>query len=362
MKLFVVGLNFRTAPVTIRESLARCPAISGKMGPCLQGAQGLSELVMLSTCNRVELYGVTRRHQLDPRALFQLMTHGHVEVDEHLYVHEGAEAIDHLFKVSSGLDSMVLGETEITGQVKDAYAAAQAGGMTGPVLNRLFQKALQTAKEIRSSTDIGRHPTSVGSVAAELADRIFGAELAQRTVMILGAGSMGATCVRYFLKKGIGSVIVVNRSLDHAEELAREFGGRALPLTELTTALAEADIVVGAATAPQALVTAADVSAMARARRFRPIFFIDVAVPRNIDAAVANVESATLYNLDDLEAVAAENSRLRHQALDRCQAIVDQKKSALMARLFPADGEQPDDTRVRPEHGRVHGGCPVLGR
>src|SRR5215470_12877817 len=243
MKLFVAGLSYKTAPVELREKLAVHPTRLRCHGCRLKLAGNLSEVVLLSTCNRVEIYGVIPWVKGNVYRLFQQLASSEVDFAPYLYVKEGARAIEHLFSVVSGLDSMVIGETEITGQVKQAYQAAQDAKLTGRITNRLFQTALQTAKEVRSKTGIGRGATSVGSVAVELAERIFDKDLSQKTVMIIGAGKMGEACVRHLAKKAARAVVVTNRSYERALNLAEEFGGRAVEFNALLSAMAEADIV-----------------------------------------------------------------------------------------------------------------------
>ena len=238
MKVFVAGLSYKTAPVEVREQLAVRPSLLPCYGCRLKLNAGLDEVVLLSTCNRVEIYGTTSSWvQGKVHRLFRQLCPADVDLTPYLYVKEGAAAVEHLFSVTSGLDSMVIGETEITGQVKNAYQAAQQAGLTGRVLNRLFQTALQIGKEIRTHTGIGRGATSVGSVAVELAEKIFAGDLSDKTVMILGAGKMGEACVRHLAKRGARSVLVANRSLERAQSLAAEFGGRALPFEERMNAL-----------------------------------------------------------------------------------------------------------------------------
>jgi glutamyl-tRNA reductase len=336
MKLFVAGLSYKTAPVDVREKLAVHPARLRCHGCRLRLAGNLDEVVLLSTCNRVEVYGVTPRINGNIHRLFQQLSTSSVDFAPHLYLKEGAEAVQHLFSVVSGLDSMVIGETEITGQVKQAYLAAQSARLTGRVTNRLFQTALQAAKEIRTQTHIGRGATSVGSVAVELAERIFDHDLSDKTVMIIGAGKMGEACVRHLAKKGARSVLVANRSYDRALNLATEFGGRAVRFDECLSALREADIVVSSTGCPQTILHRADVASVMSARRNRPLFLIDIAVPRDIDADVDRLDNVFLYNVDHLEAIVRENVRQREQELARCQAILQERTTALMARLEPA--------------------------
>jgi glutamyl-tRNA reductase len=336
MKLFVAGLSYKSAPVELRERLAVHPSRLRCQGCRLKLGGNLAEVVLLSTCNRVEIYGVTPEINGNVHRLFQHLVTGTADFAPHLYIKEGAEAVQHLFSVASGLDSMVIGETEITGQVKQAYQAAQEAKLTGRVTNRLFQTALQAAKEIRTQTGIGRGATSVGSVAVELAERIFDRNLAEKTVMIIGAGKMGEACVRHLAKKGASSVLVSNRSYDRALGLANEFGGRAVRFDECLPAMAEADIVVSSTGAPQTILHRDDVASVMQSRRNRPLFLVDIAVPRDIDAEVEQVDNVYLYNVDHLEAIVRENVTHREQELSRCRAIIDERTAALMSKLAPA--------------------------
>jgi glutamyl-tRNA reductase len=344
MKLFVAGLSYKTAPVELREKLAVHPSMLRCHGCRLRVGGNLAEVVLLSTCNRVEVYGVTPKVNGNIHRLFQQLSTSDVDFGPHLYIKEGAEAVRHLFSVVSGLDSMVIGETEITGQVKQAYLAAQGAKLTGRVTNRLFQTALQAAKEIRTQTNIGRGATSVGSVAVELAERIFDHDLSAKTVMIIGAGKMGEACVRHLAKKGARSVLVSNRSYDRAVNLATEFGGRAVRFDDCLGAMAEADIVVSSTGCPTTILHRPEVASVMSARRNRPLFLIDIAVPRDIDADVDQLENVFLYNVDHLEAIVRENVRQREQELVRCQAILQERTTALMAKLAPAP-ERPDVSR-----------------
>ena len=341
MKLFVAGLNYRTAPVQLREKLAVHPSRLRCCGCRLKLGGGLDEVVLLSTCNRVEIYGVASKVNGNVDRLFQELAGSEADFASHLYLKEGAEAIRHLFAVASGLDSMVLGETEITGQVKQAYLAAQEGKLTGRVTNRLFQTALQVAKEIRTQTHIGRGATSVGSVAVELAGRIFDQDLSGKTVMIIGAGKMGEACIRHLAKKGARSLLVANRSYDRALNLAGEFGGRAVRFEDCLTAMAEADIVVSSTGCPQTILSREDLASVMVARRNRPLFLVDIAVPRDIAPDVEQLPNVFLYNVDHLEAIVRENVRLREQELARCQAIIGQRTAALMTRFAPAPEKPP---------------------
>jgi glutamyl-tRNA reductase len=335
MKLFVAGLSYKTAPVELREKLAVHPSRLRCHGCRLKLGADLAEVVLLSTCNRVEVYGVTPKVNGNVHRIFQQLSASHADFAPHLYIKEGAEAVQHLFSVVSGLDSMVIGETEITGQVKQAYLAAQEAKLTGRVTNRLFQTALQAAKAIRTQTNIGRGATSVGSVAVELAERIFDHDLSAKTVMIIGAGKMGEACIRHLAKKGARAILVSNRSYDRALNLAVEFGGRAVRFDDCLQAMTEADIVVSSTGCPQTILHRDEVASVMSARRNRPLFLIDIAVPRDIDAEVEQLDNVYLYNVDHLEAIVRENVRQREQELARCQTIIGERTAALMAKLAP---------------------------
>lgn len=333
MKLFVTGLSYKTAPVELREQLA----VSNSKVPCvgcrLKVAGDLSELVVLSTCNRVEIYGVTPAVNGNIDRLFNVLTNTTRDLGPFRYVRQDADAVRHLFSVVSGLDSMVIGETEITGQVKQAYDAARDAKLTGSILNRAFQKAQQTAKEIRTRTQIGRGATSVGSVAVELAEKIFGPRLAEKSVIIIGAGQMGEACVKHFAKRGAKSILVSNRSFERAEKLAGEFGGRAIRFDACLDAMLEADIAVSSTGCPKTILHRPDLEKVMRARGNRPLFLIDIAVPRDIDPDVNRIDNVYLYDIDDLETIVQENVRHREQELAMCREIIEQKTQALMERF-----------------------------
>jgi glutamyl-tRNA reductase len=293
---------------------------------------GLDEVVLLSTCNRVEIYGVSPWIHGRVQQLFRELTNCDFDFTPHLYVKEGAEAAEHLFAVASGVDSLVIGETEITGQVKNAYQAAKDAGLVGKKMNRLFQTALSVVKAIRTNTAIGRGATSVGSVAVELAEKVFGSDLSDKTVMILGAGKMGEACVKHLAKRGAKTVLVANRSVERAEKLAAEFGGRAVRIEDSAAAMTAADILVSSTGSPDIVLRRADVAKILPARQNRPLVLVDIAVPRDIDPAVAELANVYLYDIDDLEAVVRENTKYREQELALCREIIAKHSVELMAR------------------------------
>jgi glutamyl-tRNA reductase len=347
-KIFVAGLSYKTAPVEVREKVAVRPSLNSHYGCQLKLNAGLEEVVVVSTCNRVEVYGTAEWVQNKVERIFQQLCPD-TDVTPYIYVKEGAEAVEHLFSVTSGLDSMVIGETEIAGQIKNAYLAAQEAKLTGPVLNRLFQTALKTSKEIRTQTAIGRGATSVGSVAVELAEKIFDRDLSNRTIMILGAGKMGEACVRHLAKRGARAVLVANRSLERAEALAAEFGGQALAFEKRFEALAEADIVVSSTGCPTTILHKGEIEAVLAARMNRPLVLIDIAVPRDIAADVNELNNVYLYNIDHLEAIVRENSKLREQELAKCHEIIARHAAALMAKIYPApEREQLEEVELLP--------------
>ncbi len=348
-KIFVAGLSYKTAPVEIREKLAVRPSLLPCYGCRLKLNAGIEEVVVLSTCNRVEVYGVAEWVQSKVHRIFQQFCPD-VDVTPYIYVKEGEAAAEHLFSVTSGLDSMVIGETEIAGQIKNAYAAAQQAQLTGPRMNRLFQMALKTNKEIRTHTGIGRGATSVGSVAVELAEKIFDRDLSNKTIMILGAGKMGEACVRHLAKRGARTVLVANRSPERAESLASEFGGRALPFEDRMKALVDADIVVSSTGCPTTVLHKNEIASVLSARQNRPLILIDIAVPRDIAADVNELRNVYLYNIDHLETIVRENSQLREQELSKCHEIIARQTAALMAKISPS-----------PERGRETAGATNAG-
>ncbi len=227
MKLFAAGLSHRTAPVELREQLAVDQAELADRARKLKSRGELDEIVLLSTCNRVELYGTTQRSSSDIKSLFQCLSSEARKLDTYIYLHEDVDAARHLFRVTAGLDSMVLGETEITGQIKTAYEIARTSGFTARVLNRVFQRAFQAAKEIRTRTDIGRGAVSIKSAAIELVEKTLG-DVSRQSIMVIGAGEMAERCIRLLAAKGVGSILISNRSFDRAFDLAIRCGGQAI--------------------------------------------------------------------------------------------------------------------------------------
>lgn len=321
-RIFVLGMNYKTAAVAIRESFGARVASPAFHEAILASRAICEEVVVLRTCNRVEVYGVPAAGV----ALADITRHlcGGSPAPE-MYLHQGREAVHHLLSVSSGMDSMVLGETEITGQIKNAYEAARKQGSTGKRLNKLFQKALETAKEIRTVTAIGKGAASVGSVAVQHARKIFGASLDGRDVMIIGAGNMAEKCLRHLVKKGVGRITVVNRSVEKAEQLAVQFNGTAAPFGHCLEAMAAVDIVITSTGSPHIILERGDIEHVMRARDFRPLVIIDIAVPRDVAPEAREIPGVHLHDIGDLEDTVRENIRYREQDLALCWSIIGGK-------------------------------------
>src|SRR6478672_6053498 len=336
MKLFAAGISHKTAPVELREQLAVKQSAIVDLAFVLKCFGHLDEIVLLSTCNRVEIYGTTRQATGHIKSLLQLLCAEPRELDDYIYVHEDADAVRHLLRVAPGLDSLVLGETEITGQIKNAYEIARNAGLTGRVLNRLFQRAFQVTKEIRSRTGIGRGAVSIKSAAVELVEKTLG-DLSRQSIMVIGAGQMAECCVRSLVKKGASSILIANRSLDRAIDLAIQCGGQAVCLGDCLFEMPDVDVVIAATSSPESLLTRDDADNLMKSRHHRPLLLIDLSVPRNIDPAVRGLEHVALYNIDDLEAVARRGVHARERELVACHQIIEAHVAALIENLNAED-------------------------
>ena len=300
MALNVLGLNHKTAPVTLREKVAFSEDRLAAALRTLRQESGVQEAVILSTCNRTELYwsGAASPHELSQ---WLERHHGdNLNLTASLYVHQERLAVEHAFNVACGLDSMVLGEAQILGQLKNAYRVAQQTGSTGPWLNKLFQAAFSAAKRVRSQTRIGANAVSLASASVSLARRIF-ADLSDHRALMVGAGEMIALAARHFASAGVKRMVIANRTLARAQAVAADVKGYAVDLSTLDQELAEADIVVSCTASPVPLITEAAAAAAVRARRHRPIFMVDLAVPRDIDPRVAHLSDIYLFSIDDLQ-------------------------------------------------------------
>jgi glutamyl-tRNA reductase len=323
-RLLLVGTSYRQAPVELRERLALDDAAAAALSARL--ADALGEGVALATCNRVCLYVASedlehaRASATDELVALSGMSRDHLE--RLLYVKEDSEAAHHLFRVAAGLDSLVPGEAEILGQVKTAYEAAEGVSAVGPVLDRLFRQALHVGKRVRRETAIGENPASVSSVAAELAARIFD-DLAKRSVLLIGAGKMGELAAKNLLARGVERLSVANRSVARASELAARLGATATTLDGVEAELERVDIVISATGSRQLVLAVDTMRRVSRARRGRPIFFVDIAVPRDLDPAINDIEGCYLFDVDDLERVVEASLAGRRQEAVRAEAIAD---------------------------------------
>lgn len=332
---FVAGVNYRTAPVEIRELMAAAHHDRIEVSRLLQLKAGLSEIVVLWTCNRVEIYGVAARDQpINAVSMFECLAREAPSLSSHVYCHHGADALQHLFRVSSGLDSMVMGETQITGQVRDAYETARKAKLAGKVLNSVFQKALQTAKAVRTRTSIGRGARSVGGLAVAHAREVLGENgLNRHKVVMIGAGEMAECCLRHLQKKGQCEIIVANRSVERAQKLADEFKGEAVSFDARYEAMADADVVISSTGSASAVIHRREVEAVMRSRSNHPLMLIDIAVPRDIDADVADVAGVHLHDIDALESTVRQTLDRWEEDLEVCEQIIDTEIDDLFMRF-----------------------------
>ncbi len=337
MDLQIVGLNHKTAPEAMREALAVPPPAARQHLPALVRLPGVREAAILSTCNRVEVVTAGEAGPEPVQAfLAGLPARPLEDLPAHVYILRGAEAARHLVEVASSIDSLVGGETEILAQVKAASHQAQAAGTAGRVLHAAFQQALRTAKTIHASTRLGARRVSVGSIAAEFAEKIF-ASLAGKTVLVIGAGEMAEATARTLREAGAGDLRIANRTAARAEELAARVGGRAVPLDRLEAELPAADVLLACVTADGFLLGPTDFGRALHARRHQPMVAIDIAVPRCIDPAAGDLDGLYLFNVDDLEAVVKANLAARQEEIVRCRPMVDDAVRALEAQLRGAD-------------------------
>ncbi len=324
MHLFAFGINHKTAPVAVRERAAFAPErLSEALGDLtLHG--GVGEATILSTCNRTELY-CRAEHPGNQQAVdWFCHYHGFANsaIQPYLYVHPGPEAVKHAFRVASGLDSMVLGEPQILGQMKAAFTAAHKAGATGKILNKLFQYTFAVAKQVRTDTAIGASAVSVAFAAVTLAKRIFD-KLSERTALLIGAGDMIELTARHLKEQGIKHVIVANRTIERAARVAETFQGEAITLLEMSERLPEADIVISSTASPLPVLGKGTVERALKARKHQPMFMVDIAVPRDIEPEVAELNDVYLYTVDDLKDVVQENMQSRQEAARQAEKIID---------------------------------------
>lgn len=332
MHLLLVGTSYQRAPVELRELLAYDRDLRREALERLSA--GGAEAAVLSTCNRTEVYAVADdTAALEERIYGELATLSglsHSELAPALYTVADEAAALHLFRVAAGLDSMVPGEAQILGQVREAYSGAREARTAGAVLHRLFRQALRVGKRVRTETAIGENPASVSSAAAELAERVF-EELAGRRILLLGAGKVADLTAANLISRGVGEIVVANRSPERADALARRFGGRAVGLDAVEEELEQADVVVASTSSQGVVLSAQQVGRAMRRRRGRPVFFIDVAVPRDLDPAINQLDGCYLYDIDDLERVVAESVAGRREEAVRAEAIVSEEADGFRA-------------------------------
>ena len=358
MEIVLVGLNHRTAPVEVRERVSYTAEQASRAASELRSRGILEETLVLSTCNRSEVYGVPPETSRESAAgLSSFLSEFHkVQPDilsVSLYHHYDRHAVRHLFRVSAGLDSMMLGEAEILGQVREAYKFAYEQGATGPVLNRMFQAALEVGKRVRSETELGTRPTSVASAGVKLAERIFG-KLGQRAALVLGAGTISEQVMLQLRDRGIGQLLLMNRSLERAEKLATEFHGTVVPWGEWSDALRSPDVIVSSVAAEEPILERAALEQAMAARGNRALFIMDLGLPRNVEPAVAEIYNVYLYNLDDLGGIVQQSRAMRENEIPRAETIVDEHVGKFLS--WQASVELVglvDELRARLQHERT---------
>ena len=355
MTILTLGLNHKTAPVVTRERLTFGPDVIVGALRSLTEHTPVDEALILSTCNRMEVYcaldgggceAAVREwlgnfHGLEPQLFAQ-----------HLYCHQDRDAVTHLLRVASGLDSMVLGEPQILGQVKAAFQTAKAANATGRMLGKLFQHTFSVAKQVRTDTAIGSSPVSVAFAAVSLARQIF-SDLSKQTALLIGAGETIELAARHLHQHGIGRIIVANRTVERAHAVAQQFDGYAIALTELANHLPEADIVVSSTASPLPVLGKGTVERALKKRRHRPVFMVDIAVPRDIEPEVGDLRDVYLYTVDDLQGVVDQGLRSRQQAAEQAMEIIDLHTEEFMAWVRSLDAVSLiQDYRARAEYTR----------
>jgi glutamyl-tRNA reductase len=334
MKFIVYGLNHRTAPVKVREKYALPPELVGETLKDLKECS--PQAVFLSTCNRVEFYLGTDKEKESLESVHRLLFKHHKlkpkEVAQYFYHHEGPDAFLHLFRVASSLDSMVLGESQILGQVKEAYEAASLAGTLGSTLNGIFHRAFAAAKRVRTQTEIARMPTNVSSVVVDLAGKIF-SPLSQRQVLLIGAGEMSELTAKYLFDAGVRGFRIANRTLEKAKTLAASLEGKPLSLDEALGELDQVDIILTSVAGAQPLLTRERLEEAMRRRHGSPLFIIDTGVPRNVEESASQINSVYLYNIDDLSQLANRNRDERQKASQNAEAILKEEVEKLCSWL-----------------------------
>jgi len=337
MALLTTGISHHTAPLETREKIAIARSDYADRVRELHAMDGVEEAVIVSTCNRTEIYSIGPKHG-NEQVRQWLQDKGGLsdeEMDAHCFVHERERAVRHLFRVAGGLESLVLGESQIVGQLKESWQMAHEAGGVGKVMDRLFQHAFASAKRVRSKTGIGEHPVSVAYTTVILAKQIFG-DLESKTVILVGAGEMIELCGRHLHEKAVSNLIIANRSLERATELAEEFDAQAVSLANLPDVLYKADILITSTASQQPIIHSKLIKAALRKRRNQPMFLVDIAVPRDIHPAVSKLGNVFLYTIDDLQKVVDENLSRRSKAAEAASGDVDESVEEFMRWLNSA--------------------------
>ena len=334
MGFIALGINHRTAGVEVRERVSFSPEQLPDALQRLRAEAGADEVAILSTCNRTELYCAQER--LDAERLVEWVARFHGmtadEIRRSSYLHQDAGAVNHMMRVAAGLDSLVLGEPQILGQMKDAWQAARTAGTLGPYLDRLFQSTFSMAKQVRTDTAIGENPVSVAFAAVSLARQIF-ADLRRSTALLIGAGETIGLVARHLFEQGVGRIIVANRTLQRAELLSEPLGGQAIVLTQIPDILAECDVVISSTASPLPILGKGAVERALKQRRHKPMFMVDIAVPRDIEPEVGSLSDVYLYTVDDLHEVIEENLRSRQGAAEAAERLIELGTGDFMQRL-----------------------------
>lgn len=325
MDLICMGLNHETAPVQVREHFAVNADRQGEKSLKIIGLSTIAESVVISTCNRTEVYAAVEQADVGIGKLREHLAEGRDEQEmKHIYTKSGDDARRHLFRLVCGLDSMVLGETEIFGQVKQAYKQALESGATRGTLNKLFQKSFAVGKKVRTHTRIQMGQTSVGNVAVDLAEKIFG-KLSGSEIMVIGAGETSRLVAKSMMSRGASGITVTNRTHGRALDLAEELGGNAVPFDQWEDVLARADVIVSSTGASEPVLRASQIESVRRKRKYRPLFLIDIAVPRDIEPQVGEIDEVYLYDIDKLQHLAEEARESREQQVRLCEQIIEEE-------------------------------------
>jgi glutamyl-tRNA reductase len=346
MKILLVGLSHKTAPLAVREKLAFTPAMLRSAMTHFDHLhpqahlEDVREGVILSTCNRLEVYTLVRDPEVAQQAIVDFLSRACAISPElfsrHLYICHDQDAVQHLFRVAAGLDSLVLGEPQILGQITEAYEAALSQGAAGTVLSALFRAAIHAGKRVRTETAIGVNPASISSVAAALAGNLLG-DLSERQVLLIGAGEMGTIAVRALQRRGVSRIVVANRTFENAEQLAKTWDGQAITFQQLPEALAAADIIISSTGAPHTILNKEMLEPAMAVRPNRPLFIIDIAVPRDVNPDVIEIANIHLHDIDDLQSQAEDNVRERESEIPRVEVIVEQEMGNFLDWLASLD-------------------------